>query len=60
MNKFNHASSYFRICIDKIEDINASGKVYSQRLLKPFSFYDIKDLIMKIEFVLDKQNFPRA
>lgn len=60
MNKFNHASAGFKICVDTMGDYNFSGRVYSQRLLEPFLFDDIRHLIMKIEFILDKQNFPKA
>lgn len=56
----NHISAAFRVCVDGAEDGRISGRVFSQRLTAPLLFSDIGNLLLQMEAVLDKQNFPQA
>ena len=58
--KLNHYMSFLRVAIDGREEGCISGRVYSQRLKEPFPFRDTTGLLLEIEELLDKQDFPRA
>jgi len=58
--KINHYMAYLRVAVDSLEDGRLSGRVYSQRLTEPLLFRDAADLLLQIEDLLDKQDFPRA
>lgn len=46
----------FRICVDQ----GSGGRVYSCRLEDPFFFADLGDLMLKLERVLEAQDYPQA
>lgn len=52
--------STLRVCINSSEDNHFSGLVYSQRLTQPLPFSDLGNLILRLDEVLDRQNFPQA
>ena len=54
--KFNYSNAMLRICVDE----GHSGTIIGQRLREPILFHDFVDLVLKIESVLDGQDFPRA
>ena len=58
--KLNHYMSFLRVAIDSRDDGCISGRVYSQRLKEPLPFRDTTSLLLEIEELLDKQDFPRA
>ena len=58
--KLNPKNGLFRICVDQMEDGRLSGRIVSQRLTAPMAFADLGDLLLKVEGVLDAQNFPQA
>lgn len=49
-----------RVCVDQAEGGRISGRVFSQRLTGPLSFADVGSLLLQLEEVLDRQNFPQA
>lgn len=49
-------SSLFRICVDQ----GSGGRVYSCRMKEPVSFSDLGDLLLKLERILEAQDYPRA
>ena len=49
-----------RVCVNRDESGCLSGMVYSQRLTAPIPFQDIGRLILQLDQVLDRQNFPQA
>lgn len=55
-----HPSAALRVCVDKAEGGRISGRVFSQRLTEPLSFADVGSLLLQVEEVLDRQNFPQA
>ena len=55
-----YKSSELRVCVDSAANGSMSGKVYSMRLSSPIEFSDINDFILKVEAVLDAQNYPQA
>jgi len=55
-----YKSSELRVCVDSVSDGRMSGRVYSMRLSNPIEFSDINDFILKVEDVLDAQNYPQA
>ena len=58
--KLNPKNGLFRICVDQMEDGRLSGRIVSQRLTAPMAFADLGDLLLKVEGVLDAQNFPQG
>ena len=48
----------FRVCVDgKRGD---EGTVYTRRTREPFAFADLGDLMLKVERVLEQQDYPQA
>ena len=60
MARLNHYMAYMRIAVDENDDGRIRGSVYSQRLKEPIPFTDAADMLLRIENVLDEQDFPRA
>lgn len=58
--RLNYEESALRICIDRVEQGCLSGRLYGRRLSAPLSFFDVSDLILKVDALLDAQNFPQA
>ena len=58
--KLNHYMAYLRVAVDGYEEGRLTGSVHSQRLKEPFAFTNTADLLLKIEDLLDTQDFPRA
>ncbi|MEG2000332.1 MAG: hypothetical protein RR053_02935 [Evtepia sp.] len=56
MNRYTLSNSSLRICMD----LPNAGTIYGQRLTAPLPFHTLSDLILKIDAVLDQQNFPQA
>lgn len=50
----------FRVCVDDASEGRLAGTVYSQRLTAPIVFRDVEELLLRVDRVLDKQNFPQA
>ena len=48
----------FRVCIHGTAGNN--GVVYTRRLKEPFAFADLGDLLLKVERVLEVQDYPQA
>lgn len=49
-----------RVCVDRMDSEQLTGRVYSQYLTDPVVFRDITDFLMQMEDVFDKLDFPRA
>ena len=49
-----------RVCVDRMDPEQITGRVYSQYLTEPVAFKDITDFLMQMEDVFDKLDFPRA
>lgn len=58
--KIDHQNGAIRICVDRMEENRASGRVFSQRLTAPIVFSDLGGLLLQLESLLEKQNFPQA
>lgn len=56
MMKFNYGNAVFRLCIDR----DCSGIVAGLRLREAIPFSDMLDLVMKLEQIMDAQDYPRA
>lgn len=59
-SNLNSPSAVLRVCVDHSDNGRISGKVYSQRLTRPMAFSDMASLILRLDEVLEKQNFPQA
>lgn len=59
-SNLNSPSSFLRVCVDQADGSRISGTVYSQRLTRPMAFSDMGSLILRLDEVLEKQNFPQA
>ena len=44
-----------RVCVD-----GAGGRVFSRRVKEPFAFSDLGDLLLKVERLLETQDYPQA
>lgn len=58
--KMNHSDAVFRVCVDEISEGRIRGHVVSRRLTAPISFQDVGDFLIKLEELMDRQNFPQA
>lgn len=58
--KLTHQNGVLRVCVDRIEEGRASGRVYSQRLAAPLPFSSMGGLLLQLERLLEEQNFPQA
>jgi hypothetical protein len=56
----NYDTSKFRICVDDIENNIVSGKVFSRRLKDPIDFPDLNSLVLRLDKLMDEQNYPQA
>ena len=59
-SNLNSPSAVLRVCVDRSDNGRISGMVYSQRLTRPMAFSDMGSLILRLDDVLEKQNFPQA
>ena len=50
----------FYICVDSLEGGQVSGQVVSRRLSKAMPFDNLGSLVLRLEDVLEVQNFPQA
>ncbi|MEG2119436.1 MAG: hypothetical protein RRY53_03700 [Pseudoflavonifractor sp.] len=60
MAEFNHISTVLRVCVNSAEAGHIAGLVYSRRFAEPIAFSDIGMLLLRLDEVLDRQNFPQA
>ena len=51
MSAFNHMNSYLRFCINRVKDQQISGKLFSQRFIRPVEFSDMGSLSLFLEEV---------
>lgn len=56
----NAPCAALRVCVNEAEPGRVSGLVYSQRLTAPIAFSDLGTLLLRVDEVLDAQNFPQA
>jgi len=49
-----------RMCIDGTDGDKVWGRVFSMRLSRPVDFVDLSDFVMKMDAMMDIQNFPQA
>ena len=58
--KIDHRNGVLRICVDRLEGSRAEGRVVSRRLTAPMAFSDLGGLLLQLEALLERQNFPQA
>ncbi|MBM6939584.1 hypothetical protein H7U37_13815 [Pseudoflavonifractor phocaeensis] len=58
--KINHYDAVLRICVDECRVGSIQGRVFSRRLTAPLTFSDVGDLLLQLEEIFDRQNFPQA
>jgi len=49
-----------RMCIDGADGDKVWGRVFSMRLSQPVDFTDLSDFVMKMDAIMDAQNFPQS
>lgn len=49
-----------RLCVDQVDGNKIQGRVFSMRLAVPVAFGDLSDFILKMDAVMDAQNFPQS
>lgn len=58
--RIGHQNGVIRICVDSLEGERTGGRVLSQRLTEPMDFSDLGSLLLQLEALLERQNFPQA
>ena len=58
--RINHYEAVLRICVDELGEGGIRGRVVSRRLTEPMRFSDVGHLLLQLEEVFDRQNFPQA
>ena len=58
--RLNYNSAKLRICVDGVDGSVVSGRVYSGRLKEAFFFLDLNDLVLRLDRLMDEQNYPQA
>lgn len=58
MTELHDLRSKTLMCVDKYNGVELSGRLFNVYFNKPIYFYDLYDLLMDIERILDKLNFP--
>lgn len=59
-DRITQESGAIRICVDWVDGLRAGGRVFSQRLAAPLPFSDLGSLLLRLEGLLEEQNFPQA
>lgn len=59
-SNLNADSAALRVCVNEATPDHIAGQVYSQRLTAPMPFSDLGTLLLRLDQVLDIQNFPQA
>ena len=49
-----------RMCIDGTDGDKVWGRVFSMRLSRPVDFVDLSDFVVKMDAIMDAQNFPQS
>ena len=58
--KIDHQNGDIYICVDRLEGDRAGGRIFSRRLAAPMDFSDLGGLLLCVETLLERQNFPQA
>lgn len=58
--RLNYNSSKMRVCVDNIDGGTVSGRVFSQRLKDILVFRDLNSLVLRLDTLMDEQNYPQA
>ncbi|MDR2088400.1 MAG: hypothetical protein LBP73_03485 [Clostridiales Family XIII bacterium] len=56
----NYNSAKLRICVDSVDGSVVSGRVFSQRLKEVLVFPDLNSLVLRLDRLMDEQNYPQA
>lgn len=54
--KLNYNTAVFILCFDS----KTSGRIAGRRLREPIPFFDLPAMLLKIDSVMDLQDYPRA
>ncbi len=55
--RFNYKTAALRVCVD---GQGFSGRIVGQRVKSAIDFTDINDFVIRVDALLDAQQFPRA
>jgi hypothetical protein len=58
--RLNYNSAKLRICVDGVDGGAVSGRVFSQRLTEVLVFPDLNSLVLRLDRIMDEQNYPQA
>jgi hypothetical protein len=58
--QLNYNSAKLRICVDSVDGSAAGGRVFSQRLQDVISFTDLNSLVLRLDLLMDEQNYPQS
>jgi hypothetical protein len=58
--RLNYNSAKMRICVDGVNDSAVSGRVFSQRLKEAIFFPDLNNLVLRLDQLMDEQNYPQS
>jgi hypothetical protein len=58
--RLNYNNTMLRVCVDRVEGGVISGRVFSQRLKDVLVFPDLSSLVVRLDLLMDEQNYPQA
>jgi hypothetical protein len=58
--RLNYNSAKLRICVDSVDGGAVSGRVFGQRLQDVLFFPDLNNLVLRLDRLMDEQNYPQA
>jgi hypothetical protein len=58
--KLNYNTAKLRVCVDRVDGSVVSGRVFSQRLKEVLVFPDLNSLVLRLDRLMDEQNYPQA
>ncbi len=54
--KLNYNTAVFKLCFDT----DISGVIAGRRLCEPIPFSDLSEMFLKLDYIMDGQDYPRA
>ncbi|MGI6752637.1 MAG: hypothetical protein ACOX4U_08555 [Anaerovoracaceae bacterium] len=58
--KKDHFTNIFKVCVNSINEYRISGFVYGLQLNEPIPFYDLGNLLLTLDGIMDCINFPQS
>lgn len=57
---YGYPANAVRICVDECRDCDVQGRIYSKFLKEPLLFRNCGELLLKADYMFDKNGFPQT